>query len=192
MEDCHCPLAAVDDANEKRDVHERSPGAKQLAIAMIAVSMVVPFASRFARNASIEKGTIDRSTATHLFGGIGDYHRKITTNSPLAQRYFDQGLAFLYGFNREEARRSFQAAVEIDPGCAMAKWGIAAAFGPDINNTDVGESAVLAANQAIAASRDLVDPSNVVERAMVEAMASRYADPDVADRWPFEIGRAHV
>ena len=63
---------------------------------------------------------------------------------------------------------------------------MAAAFGPDINNTEVSASAVLAANEVIATARDLVGTSNGVERAMIEAMAKRYANPDVADRWPFE------
>lgn len=34
-----------------------------------------------------------------LFDGLGALHRPITTSSPEAQRYFDQGLAFLYAFN---------------------------------------------------------------------------------------------
>src|SRR5438874_10647721 len=34
-----------------------------------------------------------------FFEGLGSYSRKITTNSPRAQRYFNQGLAFLHGFN---------------------------------------------------------------------------------------------
>ena len=71
------------------------------------------------------------------FQGLGTYARKITTHSPEAQKYFDQGLAFLYGFNHDEAIRSFQAAATSDPGCAMVYWGIAMANGPHINNTRV-------------------------------------------------------
>ncbi len=50
------------------------------------------------------------------FQGLGTYTRKITTHSPEAQKYFDQGLAFLYGFNHDEAIRSFQAAAANDRG----------------------------------------------------------------------------
>ena len=55
-----------------------------------------------------------------LYEGLGSYSRKITTDSPEAQRYFDQGLAFLHGFNHRAAIRAFQQAAEIDPRCAMA------------------------------------------------------------------------
>ena len=68
-----------------------------------------------------------------VFEGLGSYKRKITTNSSEAQRYFNQGLAFYHGFNHGAAIRSFQAAVEADPKCAMAHWGIALACGPHIN-----------------------------------------------------------
>ena len=45
-----------------------------------------------------------------LYEGLGSYSRKITTDSPEAQRYFDQGLAFLHGFNHSAAIRAFQQA----------------------------------------------------------------------------------
>src|SRR6478672_9227181 len=72
-----------------------------------------------------------------LYDGLGSYSRKITTDSPEAQRYFDQGLAFLHGFNHSAAIRAFQQAGEIDPECAMAHWGIALACGPHINFSTV-------------------------------------------------------
>jgi hypothetical protein len=68
-----------------------------------------------------------------LYDGLGSYSRKITTNSPEAQRYFNQGLAFVHGFNHNAAIRAFQQAAELDPKCAMARWGIALACGPHIN-----------------------------------------------------------
>ncbi len=68
-----------------------------------------------------------------LYEGLGSYSRKITTDSPEAQRYFDQGLAFVHGFNHNAAIRAFQQAAELDPKCAMAHWGIALACGPHIN-----------------------------------------------------------
>ena len=50
-----------------------------------------------------------------LYDGIGSYSRKITTDSPEAQRYFDQGLAFVHGFNHKAAIRAFEQAAELDP-----------------------------------------------------------------------------
>ena len=73
-------------------------------------------------------------TEAQLFANLGGHHRTITTKSKAAQRYFDEGLNLLFGFNHDEAIRSFQAAARLDPGCAMAQWGIAYANGPHINN----------------------------------------------------------
>src|SRR5262249_49178890 len=69
-----------------------------------------------------------------LYDGLGSYSRKITTDSAEAQRYFDQGLGFLHGFNHRAAIRAFQQAAELDPECAMAHWGVALACGPHINS----------------------------------------------------------
>lgn len=60
-----------------------------------------------------------------LFKGMGDHKRKVTTSSPQAQRYFDQGLTWTYAFNHDEAIRSFEEAARLDPDCAMAWWGFA-------------------------------------------------------------------
>ena len=64
---------------------------------------------------------------------LGGYGRPVTTTSADAQAWFDRGLAWCYGFNHEEAVRCFQRAVEADPACAMAHWGIAYAIGPNYN-----------------------------------------------------------
>src|ERR1700751_3020351 len=68
-----------------------------------------------------------------FFDGLGSYTRTITTTSPEAQTYFNQGLNFYFGFNHGAAIRAFQAAETIDPDCAMAHWGVALACGPHIN-----------------------------------------------------------
>lgn len=54
-----------------------------------------------------------------LFEGMGTHHHEITTDSPLAQRYFDQGLVLAYGFNHKEAARSFRQAQYLDAECAL-------------------------------------------------------------------------
>jgi hypothetical protein len=58
-----------------------------------------------------------------LFNGLGSYTHRVTTRSPEAQRYFNQGLAFYHGFNHGAAIRSFQQAAELDPKRALAYWG---------------------------------------------------------------------
>ena len=50
-----------------------------------------------------------------------------------AQQWFDRGLAWVYGYNHEEAIVCFEQALKEDPACAMARWGIAYAIGPNYN-----------------------------------------------------------
>src|SRR5947208_14256991 len=68
-----------------------------------------------------------------LYSGFGVWRHPIATTNPEAQRYFDQGLALLYGFNRYESLRSFRKASELDPRAAMPWWGMAMAQGPYVN-----------------------------------------------------------
>src|SRR6185503_2991378 len=58
-----------------------------------------------------------------LLGDLGTHTRKVTTRSAEAQKYFDQGLQLTYGFNHDEAARSYANAAAIDPSCAMCFWG---------------------------------------------------------------------
>ena len=64
---------------------------------------------------------------------LGAYSRPITTKSAEAQLWFDRGLNWLFGFNHAEAIACFGKALEHDPGCAMAHWGISYAAGPNYN-----------------------------------------------------------
>ena len=68
-----------------------------------------------------------------LYKGLGVWHHPIHTASAEAQKFFDQGLALTYGFNRYEALRSFRKASELDPQAAMPCWGIAMGQGPYTN-----------------------------------------------------------
>src|SRR6202158_3489458 len=68
-----------------------------------------------------------------LLSGLGSLHHPTSTKNAEAQRFFDQGFRMIYGFNHEEAVRSFKRAAELDPQMAMAWWGVAYALGPNIN-----------------------------------------------------------
>src|SRR5882762_9045896 len=94
-----------------------------------------------------EEGKPDRRPAP-LFDGLGSHRHPISTKSKLAQRYFNQGFTLLYGFNHAEAIRSFEGAAQIDPGSAMAYWGMAYAYGPNIN-MPMSEKAVPKAWEAL-------------------------------------------
>src|SRR5215472_1491343 len=68
-----------------------------------------------------------------LMSGLGDVHHPVSTKNREAQQFFDQGLKLVYGFNHDQARRSFQRAAELDPKLAMAWWGVALTLGPNYN-----------------------------------------------------------
>ncbi len=69
--------------------------------------------------------------AAHLIPGMGKVHFPVTTSKPDAQNFVDQGVAQLHSFYYFESERSFREAARIDPGCAMAYWGMAMS---NINN----------------------------------------------------------
>ena len=112
-----------------------------------------------------------------IWDGLGDHHHPITTKSALSQRYFDQGLRFVYAFDHPDAIRSFRLAQRIDPACAMCSWGEALALGPNINVAMDSASGV-AAHAAIRRAVSLAPHATPRERAYIAALATRYgADP---------------
>ncbi len=121
-----------------------------------------------------------------IFNGLGSYSRKVTTDSPKAQRYFNQGLAFYHGFNHGAAIRSFQEAARLDPKCAMAHWGVALAYGPHINLPIVPPPVAEQAWKELALAQENADHASPVERDLIEALSHRYANPQPEDRAPLD------
>ena len=121
-----------------------------------------------------------------LFEGLGAYSRKITSESPKARRYFNQGLALLHGFNHGAAIRAFQEAARLDPTCAMAHWGIALASGPHINYPLVPPPAAELAWKELGLAQQHASKASPVERALIEALGHRYANPQPEDRKPLD------
>lgn len=121
-----------------------------------------------------------------LLEGLGHHVRSITTSSPLAQRYFDQGLNLYFGFNHGAAIRSFEEALRADPHCAMAHWGIALANGPHINFPLVPPPAAAAAWHELTLARADASRASEVERALIAALGARYANPQPDDRSPLD------
>ena len=107
-----------------------------------------------------------------LLRGLGTWHHRIATTNPEAQKFFDQGLALLYGFNRYEALRSFTKATELDPGAAMAWWGVAMSQAPHINMDSDGDVDMKKSCDAVASARKLRNVPDH-ERAWIEAIAKR-------------------
>ena len=121
-------------------------------------------------------------TPPRFYEGFGNYHRQATTDSEQAQRWFDQGMQLLYGFNHDEAIRSFEQAAEHDPDFAMAWWGVAYAHGLHINNPVMSEEESRLAYDAAQEAVARVDHASPVEQAMIRAVAERYTMPVPEDR----------
>jgi len=121
-----------------------------------------------------------------LYEGLGSYSRKVTTKNSMAERYFDQGLALLHGFNHRGAIRSFQEAARLDPQCAMAHWGAALAAGPHINYAVVPPPMAELAWKELTLAKQYASNASEVERALIEALAKRYPYPQPEDRAPLD------
>ena len=108
-----------------------------------------------------------------LMSGIGDLDHSVTTTSPEAQKFFDQGLRLIYAFNHDEAARSFRRAADLDPRMAMAYWGIAEAVGPNYNDP-ASDERFQQAHEAIQKAVDLSANVSASERDYILAAAKRF------------------
>jgi tetratricopeptide (TPR) repeat protein len=109
---------------------------------------------------------------TTLLGNLGSFHRSISASAE-AQRFFDEGLTLLYGFNHEEAFRSFQRAAALDPSAPMPHWGMSLALGTNYNDTATPDR-VKQAYTHLTHARERASRGGAVERAFIDALATRY------------------
>jgi tetratricopeptide (TPR) repeat protein len=117
-----------------------------------------------------------------LLEGLGDLHWPVSTDSELAQRYFDQALTLSYGFNHLEAERSFREAARLDDECAICLWGAALVLGPNINDPIPTPDRELKAYATLQEARARMQHASEKERALIEALAARYAPEPPSDR----------
>jgi tetratricopeptide (TPR) repeat protein len=116
-----------------------------------------------------------RERPAGLLQGLGGLHHPIATRDPEAQKFFDEGLTLVYGFNHAEAIAMFERASELDPHAVMPLWGIAYALGPNIN-MDIDPAGEKAAYDALQRARAVASGAPANERAYVEALAKRYSN----------------
>ena len=109
-----------------------------------------------------------------LYENLGDLTYPISTSSELAQRYFDQGLKLAYAFNFNESLRAFRESQRLDPQCAMCAWGEALVLGPNIN-APMASQAFAPAVAAVDRAKALSHHGGVREKALIEALSSRYS-----------------
>jgi tetratricopeptide (TPR) repeat protein len=135
----------------------------------------------------------DWAAGAQLFDGLGNFHRTVTTTSPDAQRYFDQGMRLLWAFNHDESTRSFAKAALLDPQCAMCFWGVALTVGPNYNLPMMAASRAAVARDALNQASALASRTTQVEQALIAALGARYPDAkplDPSNEAPFLIGYA--
>ena len=99
--------------------------------------------------------------------GIGSIHDPVTTSSPQAQSFYDQGLAYLHSYVWIEAARSFHQALRLDPSCAMAYIGLSDAY--------VGLQDLAGANDALAKAQTLAPKVSEAERSRITIRVAQLA-----------------
>jgi tetratricopeptide (TPR) repeat protein len=146
------------------------------AVASVLILLAAMASAGSAANSTSE-GSADRAAqgTIPLYAGMGSVNYPVTTKSPRAQKYFDQGLAFAYGFNHDEAERSFGQASRIDLQMAMAYWGTALVLGPNYNLPGDAERGARA-YRAILRAQALDGSVAANERDLIAALAYRYGD----------------
>jgi len=164
---CSQPASQPAAPAQTRDAAAARPAATGAAPTSAAPAAAAPGAAPAAR--------------TTLLGNLGSYHRIIRTTKPDAQKFFDEGLTLLYGFNHEESFRSFQRAAVLDPVSPMPHWGMALALGTNINDiapADRLKRAYVHLADAIRRARN----GSPAELGLVAALAKRYVPDPSGDQ----------
>lgn len=154
----------------------------QRAFTLLATTSVIALCSSAGALTTIEPG----STGASLYKGVDTVHKSITTNSEECQAWFNQGMAMLYGFNHDEAVRSFQEAAARDPNAAMPWWGIAYASGMNINDPEVPEERWQRGDEAAKEALARIDGATPLETALIQAIQKRFTWPAPPEQRPFD------
>ncbi len=115
--------------------------------------------------------------AAEEYYDLGGFHQPMTTDVAAAQTWFDRGLAMCQAFNHEEAVRCFERALAADPGMPMAYWGLAYAWGPNMNHMDIDVGQMAQAQLAIRLADLHAGKASTFEQDLITALARRYAMP---------------
>jgi len=132
---------------------------------------------------------------------LGSHTKLVSTSSTESQYWFNVGLNWCYGFNHEEGVKCFLKALESDPECVMAHWGVAYGSGPFYNNIwrqfskMEADATTRLCNEHICKARRFGGTANELENQLVEALAQRFQKPyavsgDEYDRWDDDYASA--
>jgi len=155
----------------------RLTAATILSLAVLVAAGCTHHEARSAAPGTTPMHTGSALATPRLYDGFGNYQRKVSTSNPEAQRYFNQAMQFLYGYNHDEAIRSFQRAAALDDRLGIAWWGIAYAHGLHINNPTMTEQQSKLAYEAAQQALRRVDGATPAEKSLILAVSKRYAMP---------------
>ena len=132
-----------------------------------------------------DHGAPSTPARTTLLGNLGSYHRAIKTTRDDAQKFFDEGLTLLYGFNHEESFKSFELAAAKDPSSPMPHRGMSLALGTNINDVAPADR-LKQAYAHLAEAEKRKGAGSEVEQGLVDALAKRYTADASGDQMPRE------
>ena len=153
---------------------------------MFIQRIILTLATGLAISVSAAPAKTNPASSPKLLPGLGDVHHPVSTKNSQAQQFFDQGLKLVFGFNHDEARKSFQRAAELDPKLAMAWWGVSLTLGPNYNlpvDLEREKAGYDAAQRAVA----LKPNASESERAYIDAVAVRYSNDPKADLHQLDV-----
>ena len=152
-----------------------------MTLARIAL-VLAPLALAAQDSSGLSSKTPDGRLAP-LLANLGSLHMPITTSNADTQKYFDQGIRLIYGFNHAEALRSFREAARNDDSCAMTYWGQALALAPNINDSAIGPDREQQGYNAIQEAVKRRNQASDREKALIDALAARFtAKPPKGNR----------
>ena len=153
---------------------------------MFIQRIILTLATGVAISVSAAPAKTKPASSPKLLPGLGEVHHPVATKNSQAQQFFDQGLKLVFGFNHDEARKSFQRAAELDPKLAMAWWGVSLTLGPNYNlpvDPEREKAGYDAAQRAVA----LKPNASESERAYIDAVAVRYSNDPRADLHQLDV-----
>jgi tetratricopeptide (TPR) repeat protein len=153
----------------------------RIARTVLSLVMVPTFSGVMAAQEHQHPATAPDTAGPPLYTNLGDLHFEITTQSPVAQQYFDQGFRLVYAFNHDEAIRSFKEGIKRDSTCAMCYWGVALALGPNIN-MPMDTANVRPAWEASQTALKYSGGTSPRELAFIQALTKRYSSDPKTDR----------